>query len=101
MRLSRLMFLSLVSAVLVARTAGANTPLSADQLAGKKLYTGKCARCHQLYDPKPYDDEHWNRWIVKMGSKARLSDEQYRQLVTYLDSLRHPVPQKSNAKGAN
>lgn len=66
--------------------------LSATEFAdGQKLYTGKCGRCHELYNPAHYDDEQWNRWLYKMGQKARLSDSQFRQLSDYLQSLRTPA----------
>ena len=56
--------------------------------AGKKLYTGKCARCHKLYEPVKYDDKTWDSWMTKMREKAKLNDAQYRQLSTYLQTLR-------------
>lgn len=65
-----------------------------DLAAGKKLYTGKCARCHELYNPAKYDGEHWNRWMSKMSRKARLSDEQSDQLAAYLESLRSPATER-------
>ena len=58
------------------------------QEAGKKIYTGKCARCHKLYDPAKYDDQTWGKWMQKMRLKAKLNDEQYRQLSEYLARLR-------------
>ncbi len=72
-------------ATVAARAAG---PASADLAAGKKLYTGKCARCHKLYEPSRYDDKAWESWMLKMRDKARLSDEQYRQLTAYIETLR-------------
>ena len=56
--------------------------------AGKKLYTGKCARCHKFYDPTAYDGNKWNEWMGKMKLKAKLSDEQYAMLAGYLQSVR-------------
>jgi mono/diheme cytochrome c family protein len=58
--------------------------------AGKKLYTGKCARCHKLYEPTRYDDKAWDMWMTKMRDKARLNDDQYRQLSEYVATLRRP-----------
>ncbi len=55
---------------------------------GKKLYTGKCSRCHKLYDPTKYDNAAWEKWMQKMKSKAKLNDQQYQQLSEYLESLR-------------
>jgi mono/diheme cytochrome c family protein len=70
--------------MLAARVAGA----ADDMAAGKKLYTAKCARCHKFYDPTAYDDSKWNEWLGKMKQKARLNDEQYAKLGSYLQSLR-------------
>lgn len=56
--------------------------------AGKKIYTGKCARCHKLYDPASYDDKSWDSWMEKMKHKTKLTDNQYRQLQEYVTTLR-------------
>ena len=72
--------------VLLALAGIAATPVN----PGKKLYTGKCARCHKLYDPAKYDDKTWNIWMQKMKQKAKLKDEQYRELSAYLLTLRSP-----------
>ena len=55
---------------------------------GKKIYTGKCARCHKLYDASKYDERTWDSWMQKMKSKAKLSDDQYRQLLEYIATTR-------------
>lgn len=61
---------------------------ASDLDAGKKIYTGKCARCHRLYDPGRYDETVWNNWMLKMKNKAKLTDVQLEQLNTYAASLR-------------
>jgi hypothetical protein len=70
--------------ILLAITAIAATP----EDAGKKIYTGKCARCHRLYDPAKYDDQAWDAWMQKMKLKAKLNDNQSRQLSEYIATLR-------------
>lgn len=70
--------------LLLALLAVAATPVD----PGRKIYTGKCARCHKLYDPAKYDDPTWDKWMQKMKSKARLNDDQYRQLGEYLATVR-------------
>ena len=62
-----------------------------DIAAGRKLHTAKCARCHKLYDPTGYNQKTWDTWTERMKQKARLNDEQYRQLVAYLNSIREGV----------
>ena len=68
--------------VVLALLAVAATP------DGKSVYTGKCARCHKLYDPAKYDEKAWDTWMQKMKIKTRLSDEQTRQLSEYIQTLR-------------
>jgi len=58
--------------------------------AGKKIYTGKCARCHKLRDPNKYDEAAWDKWMVKMKKKAKLTDDQSQQLADYIKTLRTP-----------
>lgn len=70
---------------LIALMAVAATP---EEAAGRKVYTGKCARCHKLYEPGRYDDKAWESWMTKMRDKTKLNDDQYRQLSTYLLTLR-------------
>lgn len=72
--------------ILLAITAIAATP----EDAGKKLYTGKCVRCHKLYDPAKYNDQAWDAWMQKMKLKAKLNENQYRQLSEYVTTLRPP-----------
>lgn len=56
--------------------------------AGYKLYSEKCAGCHQLYQPGKYTIAQWNTILSKMLPKAKLWDEDQQQLVrAYLHSL--------------
>ncbi len=57
-------------------------------VAGKKVYTGKCARCHKMYDPTKYDDRAWDSWMEKMKLKTKLTEVQYRHLTQYVATLR-------------
>jgi mono/diheme cytochrome c family protein len=85
-----------VIATLVAIMARAANAAD-DRAAGKKLYTAKCARCHQFYDPAKYNDESWKTWMGKMRRKARLNDEQYRRLSEYLQSIRSETAKQVSA----
>ena len=76
-----------VALIVIAATARAE-----DLTAGKKIYTGKCARCHKFYDPARYDEKSWESWMGKMREKTRLNDDQYRQLTAYLDTVRARKP---------
>ena len=82
MRPLRLVFLFVVLAAPLIGAAGA------DISAGKKIYTNKCARCHDLYNPAKYTAADWDHWMEKMRKKSRLSDKDYDTLSSYLASLR-------------
>lgn len=59
--------------------------LSALELkAARKIYVGKCAKCHKLYDPNQYTPEKWDAWMAKMNRKARLSPDQIDLLARYI-----------------
>lgn len=49
--------------------------------AGYKLYSEKCASCHQLYHPGKYTITQWNKILPKMFPKAKLSDEGQKKLI--------------------
>jgi hypothetical protein len=52
--------------------------------AARKLYLGKCAKCHKLYDPDSYTPEKWDGWMVKMNAKAKLKPDQADLLNRYI-----------------
>ena len=58
----------------------------------RKIYVAKCAKCHELYDPKAYSDTQWDIWMQKMGKKSKLKPAQLQLVVRYTDTLRKPVP---------
>ena len=63
----------------------------------RKLYLGKCAKCHKLYDPARYSDEAWNKWLEKMTVKSRLKADDAELLNRYLAAGRAgelPLPKK-------
>ncbi len=73
--------------------AGVGAPANASHISsdalGRKLYVGKCAKCHKLYDPAKYSDQQWQVWMDKMSRKAKLQPEQTELLSRYTEgSLR-------------
>lgn len=52
--------------------------------AGKTLYKGKCNRCHDLKKPDAYTAERWTSILQTMIPRARLSDEQAKQVRAYV-----------------
>jgi mono/diheme cytochrome c family protein len=76
--------------------ARATDPAPLSSAATRKLYIGKCAKCHKLYDPAQYSALQWEMWMGKMTKKARLTDTQQQQLNSYIENtLRHPAPDPS------
>ena len=65
--------------------------LSSKEMAdARKIYIAKCAKCHELYDPKAYGDAEWANWLKKMSKKSKLKPEQIPWLVGYTETLRKP-----------
>ena len=60
---------------------------SPEMVAGKKLYTAKCGRCHEAYNPG-VEEMTWNRWLWKWKNKAGLTDDEYDQLMAYARRVR-------------
>jgi hypothetical protein len=52
--------------------------------AGKTVYTGKCNRCHDLKEPIVYTQERWTSILKSMIPRARLNEEQAKQLTAYV-----------------
>lgn len=54
--------------------------------AGKKIYGGKCVRCHDLKEPDVYDASKWETILKSMIPKARLNEQQAGELKAYVMS---------------
>ncbi|MDQ6630912.1 MAG: hypothetical protein M3Y82_04040, partial [Verrucomicrobiota bacterium] len=52
------------------------------------VYVVKCAKCHELYDPKKYEEADWNLWMEKMRRKSKLKSAQFDLLKRYIQTLR-------------
>jgi cytochrome c5 len=52
--------------------------------AGKILYEGKCNRCHDLRAPDVYSPERWTSILKLMIPRARISDDQGKQVTAYV-----------------
>ncbi len=88
----RLIFFSLAAA-LSWTSCQTETAVSGDALLpsdARALYVIKCAKCHELYDPKKYDGADWKRWMVKMKKKSKLKPEQFDLILDYTTKLRVP-----------
>lgn len=63
----------------------------------KKVYTSKCGRCHEFYEPSAYSDKEWNLWMTKMIRKSRLKKEQAELVLRYTNHL-HAKPKQAQMK---
>jgi mono/diheme cytochrome c family protein len=52
--------------------------------AGKTLFETRCNRCHDLKDPKGYSSERWTPILQSMIPKARLNEEQAKEVSSYV-----------------
>ncbi len=59
----------------------------ADLEQGRELYVGRCAACHQLYEPASFGSERWQLELRKMRERARLSEQQELRILQYLLSV--------------
>lgn len=62
-------------------------PESPEMAAGRKLYTAKCGRCHEAYNPG-VGEMTWNRWLWKWKNRAGLTNDEYDQLMVYAKMVR-------------
>jgi mono/diheme cytochrome c family protein len=72
-----------------AERAGARWPSVkvADLAQGRDLYQGRCASCHQLYEPHAFSPEKWEIELHEMSARARLSEPQELLILQYLVSV--------------
>lgn len=77
--------LLVVVLVLLGSSPSSGGELSPVELkAARKIYVGKCAKCHKLHDPAKYTDEKWDEWMGKMTKKSKLRPEQAELLARYI-----------------
>lgn len=79
---------ALAGAGLVALAAGEKELTTGEIAAARKLYVGKCAKCHRFYEPKDYPESEWRRWMESMERKAKLKSSPAERLGRYLDAYR-------------
>lgn len=93
-----------VMAALPAISAGETnaTTLSPTELkAYRKLYLGKCAKCHELHSPEAYTSSQWNGWLTKMNRSSKLTPAQAMMIKRYTEMLREKANGKSGQTNLN
>lgn len=96
-------FFALMAPILAISAGGTNTTaLSPTELkAARKLYLGKCAKCHELHSPAAYTSSQWNDWLTKMNRPARLNPAQAMMIKRYTEMLREKPDKKSGQTNSN
>lgn len=84
----RFFLLSFFAAVVWSSCQTGATNSSRQPLPAEKLYVLKCAKCHELYDPKNYSDTDWNFWMTKMRKKSKLKPEEFDLILSHTEMLR-------------
>lgn len=64
-----------------SKTEDSNSDLS---FAGKTIYTSRCGRCHGLKNTENYTQQRWENILKAMIPKARLNDEEAKQVTAYV-----------------
>lgn len=60
-------------------------PATNDALvAGRRLYTINCGRCHELHAVEKFNAQRWNEILQKMIPKAKLNPQQGEQVKAYV-----------------
>ncbi len=59
-----------------------------EELAARKMYVAKCAKCHKFWEPRNYNEADWRKWMEAMSRKTKLKPEQDKLLNSYLDAYR-------------
>jgi cytochrome c5 len=52
--------------------------------AGKTIYVNRCGRCHGLKNTENYTQQRWENILKSMIPKARLNDDEAKQVTAYV-----------------
>jgi hypothetical protein len=73
-----------------SHAAPAPTTLSAPAQEGHRLYLAKCQMCHELIEPTEYTSAQWPQKFSVFAKRAKLSPDEYQQILAYLVESSHP-----------
>jgi hypothetical protein len=71
-----------------AATFGGNWANGAAIHRGRRIFTGQCSGCHQLFDPVPYEKDSWENIMRSMRGKAKLRGHEAEELDVFLRFVR-------------
>ena len=76
---------TVTSPVVIATSDAAPNDLSMVE-SGKTVYSTKCGRCHDLKNAADYTAERWEKILDEMAPKAKLSDDEKKQVAAYVNA---------------
>lgn len=71
--------------IFFAGCAGAVVQYSGN--SAEVLMCQKCGACHRVYAPREVSSEKWKEQLPEMKKRAKLNDEQFALIKTYIDSV--------------
>ena len=75
---------STASTPTVTKTSKEDAAKAALEAHGLTIYTTKCARCHEAKDVTEYTTRSWEGILKSMIPKAKLTEEESRQVTAYV-----------------
>ncbi len=69
--------------VIGARADGAKT---GDMTRGAELWAENCNRCHNMRDPKEFDDAKWKVIVTHMRVRAGLTGQDARDILSFIQA---------------
>lgn len=51
---------------------------------GRSAYINKCGSCHTLIVPGKYSAKEWDKWVINMEPKAKITPLEKEQILKYL-----------------
>lgn len=76
-----------------ASSGGAAAPRAEGSAAdGERLYRKRCASCHRLREPSEQTSRGWSEVMLRMASRAHLSDDEREAVLAYLRSRASDAP---------
>ena len=73
----------LQSYIFICGCSSPANPVDPAELSAKRLYSAKCASCHNLLPPEDYTYQEWRYYVDKYGKK--MSDLEKQQVLNYLE----------------
>ncbi len=64
-----------------SKISGADSKMNS---AGQSIYVNRCGRCHGLKNTEKYTQQQWETILKSMIPKAKLNDEEAKQVTAYV-----------------